>query len=135
MNDYYVILGVSNNASESSIKKAYRTMAKKYHPDNKKYGNEIKFMEVQKAWDTLGDPLKRDAYDQIIHTPLKQTPLNQYYEKKIIMADGRIIVVCTNLNQKQEKKDQDVKKMSRKVKNRKNTQNSQVRFLITIVLF
>lgn len=63
--DYYKILGVNKNATSSEIKKAYRELAKKYHPDRNK-GNieaEEKFKEIQEAYDTLGDEKKRKEYD------------------------------------------------------------------------
>ena len=63
--DYYKILGVNKNATSSEIKKAYRELAKKYHPDKNK-GNieaEEKFKEIQEAYDTLGDEKKRKEYD------------------------------------------------------------------------
>lgn len=66
--DYYKILGVNKNATSSEIKKAYRELAKKYHPDKNK-GNpeaEEKFKEIQEAYDTLGDEKKRKEYDNPI---------------------------------------------------------------------
>ncbi|GAB4224595.1 MAG: DnaJ C-terminal domain-containing protein [Francisella sp.] len=64
MADYYSVLGVSRDASESDIKKAYRRLAKKYHPDvNKEKGAEDKFKEIQTAYDVLGDKEKRKLYD------------------------------------------------------------------------
>ncbi len=61
--DYYAILGVSRSASDAEIKKAYRKMAAKYHPD-KPTGDEAKFKEVSEAYETLSDAEKRSMYDQ-----------------------------------------------------------------------
>lgn len=61
--DYYDILGVSKDASEAEIKKAYRKLAHTYHPD-KKGGDEAKFKEVNEAYQTLSDPQKRQQYNQ-----------------------------------------------------------------------
>lgn len=61
--DYYEILGVSKNASDDDIKKAYRRMAHKYHPD-KQGGDEAKFKEVNEAYQVLSDKQKRGQYDQ-----------------------------------------------------------------------
>ena len=63
--DYYEVLGISKDASETEIKKAYRKMAKKYHPDiNKEPGAEDKFKEVNEAYEVLSDPQKKATYDQ-----------------------------------------------------------------------
>jgi len=63
--DYYEILGVDKNASQEDIKKAYRNLAKKYHPDVSTEPNaEEKFKDVQKAYDCLSDEQKRRNYDQ-----------------------------------------------------------------------
>ena len=63
--EYYDRLGVSKDASQDEIKRAYRKMSKKYHPDiNKEPGAEEKYKEVQEAYETLSDDLKRAAYDQ-----------------------------------------------------------------------
>ncbi len=66
--DYYEVLGVSKDASKTEIKKAYRKLAKKYHPDvNKSADAEDKFKEVQEAYEVLSDDQKRSAYDQYGH--------------------------------------------------------------------
>jgi molecular chaperone DnaJ len=67
MKDFYKILGVSENASDDEIKKAYRRLAKKYHPDVNKGDKhaEAKFKEVSEAHNTLADKQKRSQYDQM----------------------------------------------------------------------
>ncbi|XP_062233745.1 chaperone protein dnaJ GFA2, mitochondrial-like [Phragmites australis] len=65
--DYYDVLGVSKNASQAEIKKAYYALAKKLHPDTNKgdADAERKFQEVQRAYETLKDEQKRSFYDQV----------------------------------------------------------------------
>ena len=59
--DYYSILGVPRGASEDEIKKAYRKLAMQHHPD--RGGDQAKFQQIQEAYDTLGDPAKRQQHD------------------------------------------------------------------------
>ena len=67
--DYYEVLGVNREAEEGAIKKAYRKLAKKYHPDTNA-GNaqaEQRFKEITEAYTVLSDPKKRKLYDQFGH--------------------------------------------------------------------
>src|SRR5689334_19030064 len=68
--DYYAALGVERGASADEIKKAYRRLAQKYHPDvSKEPGAEARFKEVAEAYQTLKDPEKRAAYDALGQRP------------------------------------------------------------------
>ena len=73
--DYYEVLGLDKGADEASIKKAYRSLAKKYHPDMNP-GNaeaEQKFKEVNEAYSVLSDPDKKAKYDQFGHAAFDQS--------------------------------------------------------------
>ena len=67
--DYYEILGIDRSADASAIKKAYRKLAKKYHPDTNKDNPdaEQRFKEVTEAYSVLSDPEKKKLYDQFGH--------------------------------------------------------------------
>jgi len=68
--DYYAALGVTRGASQEEIKKAYRRLAQKYHPDvSKEPEAEARFKEIAEAWQTLKDPEKRAAYDELGKRP------------------------------------------------------------------
>ena len=78
--DYYQVLGVDKNASPEEIKRAYRRMAIKYHPD-KNPGNkeaEAKFKECAEAYEVLSDPDKRKQYDQYGHEGLRGTGMHDF---------------------------------------------------------
>jgi curved DNA-binding protein len=68
--DYYAALGVERGASQDEIKKAYRRLAQKYHPDvSKEPEAEVRFKEIAEAYQTLKDPEKRAAYDELGRRP------------------------------------------------------------------
>jgi DnaJ-class molecular chaperone len=73
--DYYSILNLDKNASESDIKKAYRTLALKFHPD-KTGGDDTKFKEINESYEVLSDPIKKREYDN----PSQQPQLNNMFE-------------------------------------------------------
>ena len=72
--DYYEVLGVSKDADQQEIKKAFRKLAKKYHPDLNPddKGSEVKFKEVNEAYEVLSDDEKRRKYDQLGHAAFDQ---------------------------------------------------------------
>ena len=63
--DYYSILGVTKGATKNELKKAYRSLVKKHHPDAG--GNKETFLMLQLAWETLNDPIKKGKYDKTIY--------------------------------------------------------------------
>lgn len=73
MRDFYEVLGVSKNATLQEIKSAYRKLALRWHPDkNKSSGAEEKFKEINKAYEALSDPKKREMYDQFGESAFKE---------------------------------------------------------------
>ena len=103
--DYYDVLGVSRNASDEDIKKAFRKLALKYHPDkNKSSGANDKFKEINEAYQVLGDPNQKAAYDQFGHAGVKgaQGAGFEGFEKDSFVSDESHVVL--NLFKKKYKK-------------------------------
>ena len=72
--DFYKLLGIKKNATENEIKKAYRKMALKYHPDkNKNPGAEDRFKEIAEAYDVLSSKDKKQIYDNYGYEGLEQS--------------------------------------------------------------
>jgi molecular chaperone DnaJ len=80
--DYYEVLGVSRNAGQDEIKKAYRQMALKFHPDRNPGNKEAeeKFKEAAEAYEVLGDPEKRRRYDQFGHEGMRGTNYREFHD-------------------------------------------------------
>ena len=77
--DYYEILGVDRNATKDDLKKAFRTLARKYHPDvNKAPDAAEKFKEIGKAYETLSDDNKRQIYDRYGEEGLSNAGFNPH---------------------------------------------------------
>lgn len=77
--DYYEVLGVNKSASADEIKRAYRRMAMKYHPDkNPDKSAEAKFKECAEAYEVLSDPEKRQRYDQLGHEGLRGAGMHDF---------------------------------------------------------
>ena len=110
--DYYDVLGVSKSAQKDEIKKAYRKLALKYHPDRNPDNKaaEDKFKEAAEAYEVLSTPDKRQKYDQFGHAGMQggqdyhsYTDMNDVFEE---FGDifGKILVVVGSVN-KDEKRD------------------------------
>jgi molecular chaperone DnaJ len=77
--DYYEILGIPKNADEKEIKKAYRNLARKYHPDVcKEEGADERFKKINEAYSVLSDPQKRSQYDQLGHDTFTNASRGSY---------------------------------------------------------
>ena len=74
--DFYKLLNIDRNASDAEIKKSYRSLAMKFHPDrnaDNPQAAEVKFKQIKEAYEVLSDPKKRSAYDQFGHAGIDQS--------------------------------------------------------------
>jgi len=86
--DYYKILGISKDASQDEIKKAFRQLARKYHPDiNKNAGAEDKFKEINEAFQVLSNPEKKAQYDQFGTSAFNQEDLRGFRNQRFDFDD------------------------------------------------
>lgn len=91
--NYYNILGINTEASDDEIKKAYRKMALKFHPDKNKDPNaEDKFKEIAEAYEVLSDPKKRSIYDQCGEEG--ECPWSELVSCPCSRGSGRCVCVC-----------------------------------------
>ena len=89
MKDYYLILGVSRNASNSEIKTAYRIGCKQFHPDKNAHPDaHLRFIEIHEAYEFLGDEKQRKAYD-LAKNKIVTPSYQQYYQQKEYAARNR----------------------------------------------
>ena len=87
--DYYKVLGVSAEATDKEITRAYRKLAKQYHPDSNP-GSEDRFKEISAAYDVLGDADKRKEYDEVrrLGVELERNPSGEETERDDVDVDG-----------------------------------------------
>lgn len=94
MENLYDIFGVAPNASADEIKKRYRTLAMRYHPDrNADSGAEVRFNAIQKAYEVLSDTKQRDAYNQKFNERIVLDPEDEAYNlwKSLFNTNGVVI--------------------------------------------
>lgn len=90
MKNYYAILGVKQSDSDAVIKKAYRKLAKKYHPDNDPSEQaKEKMIDVSKAWEILGNKKKREQYDMELSGTKADDPKPFTAKKHTVPEPGR----------------------------------------------
>ena len=80
MENLYLVLGVAPNATDEEIKKVYRSLAMRYHPDrNQAPGAEARFKSITKAYEVLSDPVQREEYNQTLNHRIVIDPVAEAY--------------------------------------------------------
>jgi molecular chaperone DnaJ len=81
MENYYNVLGVAPNATDDEIKKVYRSLAMRYHPDrNQEPGADARFKAIGKAYEVLSDPVKREEFNQSLNHRIIIDPEAEAYQ-------------------------------------------------------
>jgi molecular chaperone DnaJ len=81
MDNLYNVLGIAPNASEDEIKKVYRSLAMRFHPDrNQEPGADARFKAIAKAYEVLSDPVKREEYNQSLNHRIIIDPEAEAYQ-------------------------------------------------------
>jgi len=81
MENYYNVLGVAPNATDEEIKKVYRSLAMRYHPDrNQEPGADARFKAIGKAYEVLSDPVKREEFNQSLNHRIIIDPEAEAYQ-------------------------------------------------------
>jgi DnaJ homolog subfamily B member 5 len=99
--DYYKTLGIQKGATDEDIKKAYRKLALKFHPDkNKAAGAEEKFKEIAEAYEVLSDKKKRDVYDRYGEDGLKGSEYHQQLSARTLLIIFYVLLSFLHLLQR-----------------------------------
>ncbi|MBE6160470.1 MAG: J domain-containing protein [Lactobacillales bacterium] len=123
--NYYQILGISMSATQEEIKKAFRNLSKKYHPDvNPSEEAEIKMKTITQAYNVLSDPLQRRKYDSELKIQQNEYKYQEFYqsykeEKNVDIADIIFDFYKANINNYRKDEQYDVPDEKIKIKVKK----------------
>ncbi len=87
--DYYAVLGISKEADQAAVRRAFRKLARRYHPDMGEGSSSDRFREITEAYETLSDPVRRRAYDRSLRPrmrvpvePMTAPPMSAYASRR-----------------------------------------------------